>query len=244
MSLKDDLPLVIIRPTAVTSTIKDPFQGWLEGVRTLDGFIVNYAKGRLKCLIERPEIIYDLIPADMVVNAIVGCICSAFQNQPLDLIYHLGSSGRNPITSSDLRHLTFTFFSQNPWRDRHGRPIKVANFKTFSSIKTFQIYMTFRFLLPLKVLCLVNAVLCNRFQALCVELDRKFEVVMRLVKLYEPYMLFEGIFEDTNLEKLRARGSENGWWDDEEMNMNTGSIDWSDYIMNVHIPGLIRFVMF
>ncbi|CAI0553389.1 unnamed protein product, partial [Linum tenue] len=30
---KGDLPLVIIRPTMVTSTLKDPFPGWLEGVR-------------------------------------------------------------------------------------------------------------------------------------------------------------------------------------------------------------------
>ncbi|CAI0554723.1 unnamed protein product [Linum tenue] len=243
MSLKGDLPLVILRPTIVTSTIKDPFPGWTEGVRTIDGFIVNYAKGIMKCLIERPETVYDLIPVDMVVNSIVGCICSAFQNQPLDLIYHLGSS-RNALTSSDLRHLMFIFFSRNPWKDRHGRPMKANKWKTFSSFKTFQIYMTIRFLLPLKVLCLVNAALCHRFEAMCGELDRKLKVAMRLVKLYEPYLLFVGIFDDTNLEKLRARGSQNGWWDAAEMNMNAGSIDWSDYIMNVHIPGLIRFVKF
>ncbi|CAL1409024.1 unnamed protein product [Linum trigynum] len=243
MSLKGDLPLVILRPAIVTSTIKHPFPGWTEGVRTIDGFIVNYAKGRMKCLIERPETVYDLIPVDMVVNSIVGCICSAFQNQPLDLIYHLGSS-RNPITSSDLRHCMFTFFSRNQWKDRHGRTLKASKWKTFSSFKTFQIYMTIRFLIPLKVLCLVNAALCHRFEAMCGDLDRKLKMAMRLVKLYEPYLLFVGIFDDTNLERLRARGRQNGWWGVEEMNMNAGSINWSDYIMNVHIPGLIRFVKF
>lgn len=29
----DNIPLVIIRPTIVTSTYKEPFPGWLEGVR-------------------------------------------------------------------------------------------------------------------------------------------------------------------------------------------------------------------
>jgi len=30
---KDNLPLIIIRPTMVTSTLKDPFPGWIEGLR-------------------------------------------------------------------------------------------------------------------------------------------------------------------------------------------------------------------
>lgn len=31
--LKDDLHLIIIRPTIVTSTYKEPFPGWIEGAR-------------------------------------------------------------------------------------------------------------------------------------------------------------------------------------------------------------------
>lgn len=33
MVLGDFTPLVIIRPTIVTSTFKQPFPGWLEGLR-------------------------------------------------------------------------------------------------------------------------------------------------------------------------------------------------------------------
>ena len=31
--LKGNLPLVIVRPTMITGTYKDPFPGWIEGVR-------------------------------------------------------------------------------------------------------------------------------------------------------------------------------------------------------------------
>jgi fatty acyl-CoA reductase len=31
--LKEDLSVVIIRPTIVTSTYEEPFPGWVEGVR-------------------------------------------------------------------------------------------------------------------------------------------------------------------------------------------------------------------
>jgi fatty acyl-CoA reductase len=30
---KDNIALIIIRPTMVTGTIRDPFPGWIEGVR-------------------------------------------------------------------------------------------------------------------------------------------------------------------------------------------------------------------
>jgi fatty acyl-CoA reductase len=30
---RENLPLVIIRPTMVSSTYKEPFSGWIEGVR-------------------------------------------------------------------------------------------------------------------------------------------------------------------------------------------------------------------
>ena len=31
--LKDNLPVIIIRPTIVTSTYNEPFPGWIEGIR-------------------------------------------------------------------------------------------------------------------------------------------------------------------------------------------------------------------
>ncbi|CAI0553366.1 unnamed protein product, partial [Linum tenue] len=148
---KGDLPLVIIRPTMVTSTLKDPFPGWLEGVRTVDGVLVSYAKGRLKCLAHKPEVVLNLIPADIVVNAIIGAVGMAFAEQHLGLIYHLSSSMKNPIKVSDIHDFMFTFFTKHPWRDRHGKEVQVAKLTNFSSMACFHVYMAIRFQLPLKV---------------------------------------------------------------------------------------------
>ncbi|KAI5577668.1 hypothetical protein BDE02_09G129100 [Populus trichocarpa] len=71
MHFKDDLPLAIIRPTIVSSTYKDPFPGWIEGLRNIDGLIAGHGKGNLKCFISNPKSAIDVIPADMVVNAII-----------------------------------------------------------------------------------------------------------------------------------------------------------------------------
>ena len=32
-SVREDLPVVIVRPSIVTSTFEEPFPGWIEGTR-------------------------------------------------------------------------------------------------------------------------------------------------------------------------------------------------------------------
>ncbi|KAI3522934.1 hypothetical protein L1887_00986 [Cichorium endivia] len=59
-NLKGDIPLVIFRPTIITSTYKEPFPGWIEGIKTVDSMIVSYGKGRLTCFPGDPESVYDV----------------------------------------------------------------------------------------------------------------------------------------------------------------------------------------
>uniref|UniRef100_A0A8R7QJ57 Fatty acyl-CoA reductase n=1 Tax=Triticum urartu TaxID=4572 RepID=A0A8R7QJ57_TRIUA len=48
---RGDLPVVIIRPTMVTSTYQDPFPGWIEGARTIDALIVAYNEQAFPCFV-------------------------------------------------------------------------------------------------------------------------------------------------------------------------------------------------
>ncbi|CAN1158036.1 Alcohol-forming fatty acyl-CoA reductase [Linum perenne] len=246
LNSKGDIPLVIMRPTIITSTLKHPFPGWIEGARTIDAFIVNYAKGRVKMLVYGPQVILDLIPADIVVNAIIVAMgmAVAVANKNLDLIYHLGSSRNNPIKVSDVHRIVVTFFKKNPWTDRrNGKVVRPKKITTFSSITSFRIYKTIHFQLPLKVLGMWNAMLCNKYQVRYMDSCRKFKFGMRFIGYYKHYLLCKAVFDDTNLKKLVKWTSENGDDEREQLNLDTGSIDWEDYLMNTHIPGLLKFVM-
>ncbi|KAJ9554764.1 hypothetical protein OSB04_009378 [Centaurea solstitialis] len=44
--LRKDVSLVILRPTIITSTYKEPFPGWIEGIKTIDGYIVAFGKAK------------------------------------------------------------------------------------------------------------------------------------------------------------------------------------------------------
>ncbi|OEL33363.1 Fatty acyl-CoA reductase 1 [Dichanthelium oligosanthes] len=56
------LPIAIIRPTSTTSTWKEPFPGWIEGIKTIDTWVTNYGKGHLKVL---PGDVTTVIDIDM-----------------------------------------------------------------------------------------------------------------------------------------------------------------------------------
>ncbi|KAH0996837.1 hypothetical protein GBA52_020701 [Prunus armeniaca] len=238
---KDNLSVVIIRPPAVTSTYKEPFPGWVQGLRTVDGVIAAYCKGKLTCLLVDPMSVFDMVPVDMVVNSItVAMVANA--NKSSSIIYHVGSSLRNPINFLNIHSFMFRYFTKNPWINKDGKPVKVGKLKLFKTTATFRMYMQVRFMLPLEGLKFVNKAFGGYFQDLYVNYNQKLKLVMRLVELYEPYMLFKGIFDDNNAEELR-RITRERFVDAEAFNFDARCIDWEDYIMHTHIPGLQKYVM-
>ncbi|KAH7512802.1 hypothetical protein FEM48_Zijuj12G0128700 [Ziziphus jujuba var. spinosa] len=145
---KENLPLIIIRPTVVTSTYKEPFPGWMEGFRTIDSIVVGHGKGKVKCFLA------------------------------------------NPMSIADLA------------------------------------YMAIRFKLPLKILKLGNIASCQHFPDVHTDNNRKLKLMMRLIQLYKPYALFNGIFDDSNSENLRQKLREISGKEMETLNFDPKCIDW------------------
>ncbi|KAE8697044.1 Fatty acyl-CoA reductase 3 [Hibiscus syriacus] len=154
--LKGTLPAVIIRPTIITSTLKEPFPGWAEGVRTIDSLIIGYAKGKLTFFLGDVDAAVDLTPVDMVVNAMVVAMVAHASNQPSETIYHVGSSMRNPITYRTIQDFSYHYFSKKPWIDNDEKPVIVGKVRVTDTMASFHRYMALRFLLPRKCL-LINS---------------------------------------------------------------------------------------
>nr|AFK33782.1 unknown [Medicago truncatula] len=238
--LKGNLSVVILRPAIVTGTLREPFPGWVEGLRTIDCLAVVYGKGKLTCFLGDINGVVDAIPADMVVNAMLVAMV-AHANQPRDGVYHVGSSVRNPLRYQSFHDYGLKYFKAKPWINKDGTVVKVGKMTILTNMASFQRYIFIRYLLPLKGLKLVNTALCQYFQGTYLELNRKIQVVMRLVELYRPYLFFKGIFDDLNTEKLRMSARQSGteidlfYFDPKEM-------DWEDYFMNTHLPGLVKYI--
>ncbi|XP_060668888.1 fatty acyl-CoA reductase 1-like [Ziziphus jujuba] len=121
---KEMSPLIIVRPTMVTGSYKEPFPGWVEGLRTVDAAIASYAKGKIKCFLGNPKLIVDLVTGDVVINSIMVAM-AVNANQSSEIIFHVGSSLRNPIYLSNIVNFMFQYFAKNPLIDKKGKLVKL-----------------------------------------------------------------------------------------------------------------------
>ncbi|KAH0634706.1 hypothetical protein KY284_037492 [Solanum tuberosum] len=92
-NMRHEIPILIIRPSIITSSYKEPFPGWMQGFRTIDPLIFFYRKGDLPCLLGDPNCLVDLIPVDLVVNATMAAIAKhGYLQSPQLNVYHLATT--------------------------------------------------------------------------------------------------------------------------------------------------------
>lgn len=238
---KGNLHVAVVRPTMITSTYKEPFSGWIEGFRTYDSLIGGYWKGKLTCIPVNPMSVVDIIPVDMVVNSIITAMV-VNANKSHKIIYHVGTSLRNPLKFSDFNNFMFQYCTKNPWLYNDGSPVEAGKLKMVRTMADFHLHMKIRSMLPVQALKFQNKEFDQYFQDIYANYNQQVKSVIRLVELYKPYLLFEGIFDDTNSEELRRIASEK-YMDAGEFNFDPKCIDWEDYYMHTHIPGLAKHVI-
>ncbi|XP_037408714.1 alcohol-forming fatty acyl-CoA reductase-like isoform X2 [Triticum dicoccoides] len=239
--LEGDLPVVIVRPSIITSILKDPLPGWIEGVRTIDSVILGYTKQALKFFLVDPDAIMDVIPGDMVVNSMMVAM-AAHTEEKVQTVYHLTSSVSNPTSYTTLQESGHRYFKDNPPRGENGEPIRLNNMRFFSTVVRLRAYIVIKYKFPLEVLHLVNVLLCGLFSRRYNELNGKYRLAMHLIELYAPYTLFKGRFDDMNLEKLRKAMESNRDGGEYCFDFDLRRIDWDDYFYRVHFPGVLKYL--
>ncbi|XP_021893940.1 fatty acyl-CoA reductase 2, partial [Carica papaya] len=139
---RGEIPVVIIRPSVIESTFKEPFPGWMEGNRMMDPIVLYYGKGQLTGFLVDPKGVLDVVPADMVVNATLAAIARhGVASKPDINVYQIASSVVNPLVFEDLASLLYEHYSLCPCVDSKGRPIHVPSMKLFSSMEDFSAHL-------------------------------------------------------------------------------------------------------
>ncbi|KAM3377667.1 hypothetical protein P3S68_010080 [Capsicum galapagoense] len=236
----EDLRLIILRPTIILSTYKEPFPGWIEGMRTIDTFIAGYGKGKQKVAIGGRDSIADVIPADMVVNSVIAAIVPHQNPSSHTVVYHISSSKRNQLKSGDIIQFFVDYFKKNPWIDERGKPVKVKKFHVLGSMESLHKYIGIHYMPALKILKWTNSILCQHLQAQHANLERRINGAIRLAELYRPYAFFKGVFDDTNAEMLRMAMRESNA--DDTLNFDPTTIQWEKYFKETHIQGVVKYI--
>ncbi|KAK1367385.1 Fatty acyl-CoA reductase [Heracleum sosnowskyi] len=234
--IKGHLPVIIIRPSIIESTLKEPFPGWIEGNRMIDPVMILYGKGKIPGFYSDPNIALDVIPVDIVVNSTLAAIAKHGReeskpedsNSSDDHVYQITSSVANPLVCRELSDMAYQHFSLFPCFDRMENPIHISTFMFFTSLEDF-----------LSDMKNTNG---NEKISPRKELIRRksMEHFKYLAEIYQPYSFFDGRFDNKGVEKLMKCLSEK---ERKEFGFDVSSIDWKDYIIRVHFPGIRKHVM-
>lgn len=91
------------------------------------------------------------IPVDMVINCVITTIVVHSIHAPKNFIYHVSSSLRNPLRIDDFHNISYQYFMKNPYIIKNGKPRVYTKGIIFTSTVAFNMYMTIRCGIPLKV---------------------------------------------------------------------------------------------
>ncbi|GAB2295442.1 hypothetical protein Dimus_029609 [Dionaea muscipula] len=239
-SMRGDVPVVILRPSVIESTYNDPFPGWIEGNRMMDPIVTYYGKGQLSSFLVDPIAVIDVVPVDMVVNAMLAAMAKhGIDRKPEINVYQVASSVKNPLVYGYLGDLLYEHFTRLPWLDSNGMPIKVEKFKYFSTMEGFSSHIWKEALHQIGSMPISNgkSLSGDKLEKLC---RKAVEQAKYLASMYQPYCFYGGRFDSSSTESLMKAMSEE---ERRIFHFDVGSIDWQDYISNVHIHGLRRHVM-
>jgi thioester reductase-like protein len=231
------LPIAMVRPAIVETSLQQPFLGWNEGINTSAS--LSYLLGtsfRQLPTNERKRL--DIIPVDSVCRGMT-LIAAAVIERRHEPVYQLATSVTNPCDMRRSIELT-SLAHRKHYRAQEGLeywlrlrldaiPVSKQRYQRMSApaqkaiIQSIQRVMS---PLPLRKTPLVRA-------------ERNLEKVEKLIELFEPFILLnEHDFVAENVEKLSYALLPE---EREAFGYDTRGIDWWEYWINIHIPALRRW---
>ncbi|MBI3834238.1 MAG: AMP-binding protein [Planctomycetes bacterium] len=253
------VPLSILRPAIIEGSYSEPMPGWIDGLRMADPIIVAYGRGRLSEFPGDPRVPIDFIPVDFVVNAILAALAALADSEsstkepenqaisaqkssaPLPVqLYQCGTSDRNPITVGELAIHLQSAFHIRPMRGDDGGPVQAKSLSFVDHATFLNSWERAQTRLEKRIHWLERLHISARKVRRTTAAIRQIEQLIYFAKIYAPYTRLDCRFAEDNLRILRDAMNLR---DREEFAFDPTTIDWRDYFINRHIPGLRCFVL-
>ena len=231
-----DMQVSIVRPAIVESSLRYPHPGWIEGFKMADPIILAYGRGQLPEFPASPDAVIDIIPCDYVVNTIVA-VCATRPKVGEPEFYHCSSGARNPLTFRGIYEHIRSYFSRHPYRDGQGsHQLATWNFPGPEPVER-------KLWFAEKGVAIGNRLLDfaprgRRTRAAARALDRtakQLDFLNRYLGLYGEYLQSELHFVDDCTLALHNSLHED---DRETFGFDSGNLDWTHYLEDVHAPAI------
>jgi long-chain acyl-CoA synthetase len=242
---RDTLDVTVVRPAVIESALRDPFPGWNQGVNT--SAPLTYLAGRgYRFYPARADLVLDVIPVDLAAHAMVPILAALLlrQHKP---IYQLCTSDRNPLPMRRLIELTALGHRREHrkdggtmrWLGPHIEAVVVSQSTYDLASDTIPRVLKNAAAFARSVLGEEN----QRAKQIEAGIDRfkdDTDLARDLVEVYRPYIQeLVYTFHGANIRALYATLRAG---DVAAHPFRPDLIDWRDYWINIHLPGLRRHI--
>ncbi|EEB15404.1 conserved hypothetical protein [Pediculus humanus corporis] len=120
LSFKDEIPIIIFRPSIVIASITEPLPGWIDNFNGPVGLLVASGKGIIRTIYGNPECSSDYIPVDLAIKGII--VAAWYQGisrgmNPDLVVYNASSYAIKQITQEKLTQIAHHATVQVPLND-------------------------------------------------------------------------------------------------------------------------------
>ena len=254
VAAESDIVRAIVRPSIVESAKDFPFPGWNEGFTTTAPLIFIALKGQQQIPVN-DKLVLDITPVDQVAAVMLGVAAEAIAGEPR-LVYQAATGDANPNTMERIVSLVGLYKRKHFQEKESGfrllnelmarmenKPVTPARFDAMSTPMVNAAARRAQGLLDRvrprwgggKLTHIVD-----RAKATVERVEEVTRETKEAFDMFRPFMIENAyIFRADNVRLLFAEVREDERrllrWDPE-------TFDWYDYWMNVHFPGLKKWV--
>jgi HAD superfamily hydrolase (TIGR01490 family) len=229
--------LSVVRPAIVESSLTYPQPGWIDGFKMADPLIIAYGRGILPEFPGLPDSVLDLIPVDIVVNAVLA-VAAAPPPSGKPAYFHVSSGARNPLPFRGMYENVHAYFSRHPMPDSDRGHIRAPSWRFPGPSHVERTLRAGERAVELAQRALLRVPATGRTRGWMGSLDRRqqdLEVLRTYADLYQAYTQAEVIYDDSRTHALHRslpadRVAVHGF--------DAAMIDWEHYLQAVHFPGV------
>src|SRR5437868_2842907 len=254
VAAEKEIVRAIVRPSIVESALAYPFPGWNEGFTTTAPLIFIALKGQQQIPVN-DKLILDITPVDQVAAVMLAVAAEAIEREPR-LVYQAATGDSNPNTMERIVGL-LGLYKRKHFREKesgfrivnafaarmetkHGTP------ERFDALSTPMVNAAAK-----KASALLARVrprwgggrltdIVDRAKATVGRVEEFTRETGEASEMFRPFMVENAyIFRADNVRSLFSQVRED---ERQLLKWNPEAFDWYDYWMNVHFPGLKKWV--
>lgn len=253
---QDDIVKTLVRPSIVESSQSYPFPGWNEGFTTTAPLILIALKGQPVIPVNE-KLILDIIPVDMVAGVILGAAMKVLVDDNPPLVFQASSGDSNPNDMKRIVGLVGLYKRQHFEEKETGNKLmnKLAGMVEASPVKQRTYELTSAPMLN-KLAKRADDLMdratprwgggrigniISDLKKSTEEFKRTTSETMNAFAMFKPFMIDnEYLYRSDNVRALMAEVKEKEkhllpWYPEK--------LDWYDYWLKVHFPGMKKWVL-